>query len=1014
MLACRIESGEMPLMLEHMYALAIALPSDQGTSARLLSKLVRLPSGLRRALICMLALFAAGSTYAVARPASDLPSVAFYYGPNPPLADLRAFDIAVVEPAFVPDPKRHARSPAEGTHELFAYVSLGEVQPTRPYYGELPAGAIRTDNPAWGSRVIDQASPGWQDFFLHRIITPLWEQGYRGFFIDTLDSYQLFAKTDAERETQTAAMIRTLQAIKQRYPQARLILNRGFELLPVIAPLTFAVAAESLYQGYDASKGLYRPVSDADRAWLLGQLDTARHQYGLPVIAIDYVQPGEQGTRALALDAAAKIRAHGYIPWVADGSLMSIGVGAIEAIPRNVLLLVDTGGGGALDVNDAQLYLGMPLNYLGLRYEFLDLSKDPLPNDILVGRYAGIVSWLPTGSSYAELPRWLNRQIAAGMRIAVFHSFGFAIDAASARWLGLQPVPMGRPEKLAVHASDQNFIGHEFQPLPDRNQITPVRLAEGAGTSLLRTGDHRGNTYDAVALTQWGGYALSPYTINVAPRSREVRWILHPINFLKAALKLSDLPVPDVTTEAGRRMLMIHIDGDGFASRAEMPASPFAADILRKEFLERYQFPTTMSIIEGEIGARGRYPHLTKHLEPIARKIFALPHVEAASHTFSHPFIWSAAMQAEKAGATEDRKGKPNNHLDLPDYRFNLPREISGSVEYMSRQLMPAGKAVKVLLWTGDCIIPAEGIAETYRHGLLNMNGGDTIITERDKSLTNVSAHGIRKSGSYQVYAPNQNENLYTKNWTGPFYGYEKVIETFRLTGEPLRLKPVNIYYHTYSASKPASITALHKVYRWATAQPLTPVYGSEYIRKVLDFEATTIARDLATGDLLIRTGGDLRTLRLAPGAAEPSLSASSGIAGIAPGPAGAYLTMAAPHARLTKADGRRVPHIVEASGAISDMARESNGRYTDLRFTLTSSGPSASLVLGDAAGCAVSINGSRSVPQNHATVASAPSKTTTLRTGSQTDSASQYYDLGPNQQSVPATKRLALVRCPV
>ena len=40
------------------------------------------------------------------------PSVAFYYGAQPPLADLQAFDIAVVEPDFVPDPRRHARTAA--------------------------------------------------------------------------------------------------------------------------------------------------------------------------------------------------------------------------------------------------------------------------------------------------------------------------------------------------------------------------------------------------------------------------------------------------------------------------------------------------------------------------------------------------------------------------------------------------------------------------------------------------------------------------------------------------------------------------------------------------------------------------------------------------------------------------------------------------------------------------------------------------------------------------------------
>ena len=77
--------------------------------------------------------------------------------------------------------------------------------------------------------------------------------------------------------------------------------------------------------------------------------------------------------------------------------------------------------------------------------------------------------------------------------------------------------------------------------------------------------------------------------------------------------------------------------------------------------------------------------------------------------------------------------------------------------------------------------------------------------------MTHVAAMGIRKGPYFQVYAPNQNENVYTNHFTGPLYGYERVIETFLLTERPYRLKPVNIYFHTYSASRRASLEALHR-----------------------------------------------------------------------------------------------------------------------------------------------------------------------------------------------------------
>ena len=81
------------------------------------------------------------------------------------------------------------------------------------------------------------------------------------------------------------------------------------------------------------------------------------------------------------------------------------------------------------------------------------------------------------------------------------------------------------------------------------------------------------------------------------------------------------------------------------------------------------------------------------------------------------------------------------------------------------------------------------------------------------------------------------------------------------MTDKPRRIKPVGIYYHTYSASKAAGLKALKKVYDWALSQPLHPVRTSEFIRKVQDFHTYAIARE---GDgWRVRGAGQLRTLRM-------------------------------------------------------------------------------------------------------------------------------------------------------
>ena len=155
------------------------------------------------------------------------PAVAFYYGAQPPWDDLQAFDLVVVDPGHVPNPTQ----PVLPQTERVAYVSVGEVHPSRAYASKIPKAWLKGDNKDWGSRLIDQAAPDWPRFFSDSVIDPLWAAGYRSFFLDTLDSYHLFAKTPEEKAGQEAGMVALVMELKRRHPQAKLIFNRGFEIL---------------------------------------------------------------------------------------------------------------------------------------------------------------------------------------------------------------------------------------------------------------------------------------------------------------------------------------------------------------------------------------------------------------------------------------------------------------------------------------------------------------------------------------------------------------------------------------------------------------------------------------------------------------------------------------------------------------------------------------------------------------------------------------------------------------
>lgn len=863
----------------------------------------------------------------LALPAHALPAVALHYGVAAPLSDLKVFDIVVVEPDHGHDPLAHQRSGSQ----LYAYVSVAEVQASRSYYRDIPTAWKLARNGDWQSEVLDQTPADWPEFFASRVVAPLWARGYRGFFLDTLDSYRLAAQFD--EAAQQAGLVRVIETLHQRFPGIRLILNRGFEIVPRVHQKIEMVAAESLFRGWNAGQKRYEEVPAASRDWLLGQLQTIRQQYQLPVLAIDYVPPHD---RALARATAARIQALGIIPWVSDSGLHTVGVGNIELQPRRILMLHNGDEAVAINYSNAHRFLHMPLHHMGYILEYFD-TRQPLPEGIYQDRYAGVATWfsgyLPAAKG-KELSRWLLARAAEGMPLALVDDFGFSPDKSWAEQLGLQVGELnlqGTLQTVRQHA----MMGFEIAPpLPSR-EYEPVRLSPkwaAQATPLLELQDQRGQRVVAGAIMPWGGFILGPFVLVELPGTEQHRWVIDPFAFLTQALRLPPMPVPDVTTENGRRLLLVHIDGDGFPSRAEMAGSPFAPEVLLKDVLEKYRIPHTMSVIEAEIAPHGLYPQYSTQLEDVARRMFKLPHIELASHSYSHPFLWN---QEAKHGMFLDETQK-DYHLDLPGYTFNLEREIVGSTRYIEQRLAPPGKKVKVMLWTGDTAPSAQALAIAYGAGLLNMNGGDTFISRNQPSLTAVRSHGLQKGGHIQVFAPITNENIYTNLWQGPFYGFERAIETFEMTDHPRRIKAVNIYYHTYSASKRAGLQALHKVYRWALAQPLHPVFGSEYIRKVLDFYHFSVARD--GHGWRVRGGDALRTLRLPASWGPPLLAQSQQVAGYRPGPEGNYLHLAAANAYFETAASptsttAKHPFLYDANARLQQWQVNADASRTELNL---------------------------------------------------------------------------------
>jgi len=635
---------------------------------------------------------------------------------------------------------------------------------------------------------------------------------------------------------------------------------------------------------------------------------------------------------------AAQVAALGFVPWVAPPARDRMGVGAIESVPRRVLVLLDGAEEPYLPYAVAHRLLAVPLEYLGFAVDYADV-RAPLPDRPLADRYAGLVTWftddeMPAADRYE---RWLARQMDGGLRVAILGHLGFAPSADMRRRLGLQDLPGGVHAPLRIASAD-GMVGFEASPAPRARDLPP--LTAPALAHHLEVADAAGRTLAPIAEGDWGGLALDPYLIASGYEGRQ-RWIVDPFQFLASALAVPAMPIPDATTENGRRLLEIHIDGDGFPSIAELPHRPLAGEVIRREFLERYQLPTTVSVIEGEVGASGLYPHRAAELEPVARAIFALPEVEIASHTFSHPFDWLRAQgqTAPRPDDADDSEPIEGDRLDIPGYTYSLEREIDGSVRYIDGRLAPMGKPTRVMLWSGNALPPEEAIARADALGLVNLNGDNAEEPGPVQTLAGVPSFARPVGDRLQFYAPAQNENVYTNLWHGPYYGFRRVIDYFRFTDLPRRLKPIGIYYHFYSGTKAASVSALHEVYAWALAQETFPLWVTELVERVKGFERATVARRL-DGTWLLRDLGALRTVRLPAALGWPDLARSPDVAGVRELPQGRYVALA-PSARPVRAlavtdaspdGGEAAPYLESANAAVVAERRAGPELWVSLR----------------------------------------------------------------------------------
>ena len=195
---------------------------------------------------------------------------------------------------------------------------------------------------------------------------------------------------------------------------------------------------------------------------------------------------------------------------------------------------------------------------------------------------------------------------------------------------------------------------------------------------------------------------------------------------------------------------------------------------------------------------------------------------------------------------------------------LDYDREIAGSIDYIERELLPEGKKVEVLLWSGNCR-PGPGSArrgapqrdrqpQRRRHGDLQATPGEWGVAPRTTYW----------GSELQVYAPNQNDYVYTNDWEGPIYsGFAQAIDTFELTESPRRLQAgERLLPFLQWRDAEFDLGTSTQVYRWCASQPLHSITAGTYAKIAKDSHLTKIYK-ISAGHWRIVGDRYLRTFRI-------------------------------------------------------------------------------------------------------------------------------------------------------
>lgn len=241
---------------------------------------------------------------------------AVYYAKELPAESFKDYDVVVFDRVYYPDFKK-----IQPHSTVLAYVTIGEVRGDTDEYKLMEAQkALISPRSKWDTYTVDIISKTWAKLVMAQVEDAM-DKGFDGVMLDTVDSALHLADMDSPERGLAAqeGAIALIKEMHQRFPGMKIMLNRGFEVLPRVAPAIDFILAESTLAETDVSTGQSKVFPATTYQSLVDRLNQARAiNPKIQIFALDYWnQDDAEGIRQLY----AIHRAHGFVPYVTTPDL---------------------------------------------------------------------------------------------------------------------------------------------------------------------------------------------------------------------------------------------------------------------------------------------------------------------------------------------------------------------------------------------------------------------------------------------------------------------------------------------------------------------------------------------------------------------------------------------------------------------------------------------------------------------------------------------------------------------